>query len=207
MAKTATSTTSTTSTNDLGLLEVQITIEGARPLLVHRGGLANPLDPHAKNIKSLSSKRGKTDDDIAELAKREWTGSLYFDEEIGPFLPAEMIEASIVAGGKKHKLGTLLKSGFQVEEMRIPIEYDGPRTLEGLEADGYWLDAVVKVGQAKVVRRRPMFTNWSATFTASVDPTVLDLAQVALAANTAGRLVGMGDWRPRYGRYTAQIAA
>jgi hypothetical protein len=195
-------------TNDLGLIEAQIVIEGIRPLLMHRGNMANPLDPHAKALKALSGKRGKTEQDLLEIAETEWRGGLYWSEELGPYLPAEMLEASIVAGGKKHKLGTAIKQAVQIIEDAVPLEYDGPRDIEGLMAAGdrFYMDAVVKVGMAKVVRRRPIFHQWKATFNVEIDPTVLDVRQVELAVNTAGRLLGMGDWRPRYGRFVAKVS-
>lgn len=195
----------TISTNDL--ITVDIHIEGVRPLLIHRGGLANPLDEHAKSIKEISKKRVKSDADYAELARREFIGSLYWDEEIGPYVPSEMVEATIIGGGKKSKLGSTLKSGLQINEERIPIQYDGVRTIEGMHDIGMYLDSIVKVGQAKTTRRRPMFVNWSMDCTATIDPTLLDVAQVQMSIDSAGRVVGMGDWRPRYGRFTASVAA
>ena len=189
------------------LAQVEVLIEGTRPLLVHRGGLANPLDPHSKAIAEVSKKRGKSESDHLEIALREWRGSFYYSDDLGPYLPAEMLEACVVGGGKKHRLGTALKSGFSIDNDAVPIEYDGPRDLDGLEAAGdqFYLDSIVKVGQAKLVRRRPMFTDWAVRFTATYDPSVLDLALIEQATATAGRLVGMGDWRPRYGRFTSKI--
>lgn len=193
---------------ELSLTPVSVRVTGTRPLLVHRGGLANPLDPHAKAISEIAKKRNKTDADYAELARREWIGSLYYEDDIGPFIPAEMMEACIVAGGKKHKLGTAIKQAFQVEgDGRIPIEYTGPRKLAALEKEGdaFFLDSMVKVGMSKTTRRRPMFKKWGLTFDAVLDPTVLDKDQISLAIETAGRLVGLGDWRPRYGRFSAVV--
>ena len=196
------------TTNALQLPTVEVILTGTRPLLIHRGGLANPLDPHSQSIREISKKRTKTEADYAELARREWRGSLYYDPELGPVIPAEMLEACLVAGGKKHKLGTTLRAGAQVEESVLPIEYDGPRDLDTLEADErYRLDSVVKVGQAKTTRRRPRFPEWQIRATIVLDPTTVDVSSIELALATAGRLVGLGDWRPRFGRFDSKVAA
>ena len=72
----------------------------------------------------ISGKRIKTDADLEELARLEFQGSLYFGKE-GPFLPAQVIEASIIDGAKKSKDGLKAKAGMFVEKGAI-LEYDGP---------------------------------------------------------------------------------
>ena len=52
-------------------------IIGASPLLHHNGQLADPLNPHAKAMARVSSKRKKTEADHAELSDLEFMGSLY----------------------------------------------------------------------------------------------------------------------------------
>jgi hypothetical protein len=34
---------------------------------------------------------------------------------------------------------------------------------------------------------------------------VIDLAELVSIAETAGHLIGLGDWRPRFGRFTATV--
>ncbi len=41
--------------------------------------------------------------------------------------------------------------------------------------------------------------------TASFDPDVLNLRDIEEIAIDAGKLVGIGDWRPKHGRFTAGI--
>jgi hypothetical protein len=46
---------------------------------------------------------------------------------------------------------------------------------------------------------------WSADVTASFLPTLLDRSEVLEIFQIAGAQVGIGDWRPRYGRYKAEL--
>jgi hypothetical protein len=57
------------------------------------------------------------------------------------------------------------------------------------------------------MRTRPIFNDWSATFSVCIDTEVVDLPTVKQSLEAAGRLVGIGDWRPgapkggSYGRF------
>jgi hypothetical protein len=50
-----------------------------------------------------------------------------------------------------------------------------------------------------------MFRSWSLFATAQFDPDVLNLRDIEEMANDAGKLVGLGDWRPKHGRFNAGI--
>ena len=80
-------------------------IRGVAPLLMHNGQLANPMNKFAKAMKAVTSKRKKTDEDHIELARLEFLGGLYADDQGRAVLPGEVIEGTIVAGAKKTKKG------------------------------------------------------------------------------------------------------
>lgn len=188
------------------MIEFNITITGTAPLLMHSSRLSNPLDPATKAIKKVSGKRTKTDDDHLELARLEHAGSLYFDETIGPYIPSDNIWRSLFDGAKKHKFGVKVKEGVVFQTDVNPLSYNGPRSIDGLwEDENFRHTASVKVGTARVTRTRPMFREWITEATGLLDPNVLDLEDLRMIAETAGSLIGLGDWRPRYGRYIAQI--
>jgi hypothetical protein len=58
---------------------------------------------------------------------------------------------------------------------------------------------------AKVMRTRPVFRNWNITALAQYDPDVLNMRDVEEIAIDAGKLVGIGDWRPKHGRFDAEV--
>ena len=60
---------------------------------------------------------------------------------------------------------------------------------------------MVKVQKQRVMRTRPIFRDRSATFSILLDETQLDPRQVVDILHLAGRYVGLGDWRPRFGRF------
>jgi hypothetical protein len=54
---------------------------------------------------------------------------------------------------------------------------------------------------AKVMRTRPHFKDWTATFKVSLNTDVANENQLKRWVDDAGAYVGIGDWRPRHGRY------
>jgi len=189
-------------------MDFTITLTGTAPLLMHNSRLANPLDPAAKAMKKVTGKRNKTDDDHAEVARLEHVGSLYYDPDVGPYLPGDNIWRALYDAAKKRKMGPRIKEGVIITSDINPLSYGGPREADKLWQDeNYRLMASVKVGTSRVMRCRPLFREWAAQAEGILDTEQLDLADLSAIAETAGQLVGIGDWRPRYGRFVAEVAA
>lgn len=183
--------------------KVTFKLSSSAPILLHNGQTADPLNKWSRAIKKISSKRDKTDADYEEMARLEFMAGLYMNED-GPILPANMIDAMIVAGAKKSKEGPLAKSGcFCLDHARL--EYEGPRSVEALLADDrFHFSAIVKVGMARVSRMRPIFREWSALLTLNIEETTINATRVEEWLRVAGTQVGLGDWRPQYGRFTVE---
>jgi hypothetical protein len=178
-------------------------LTSSAPLIAHNGQTADPLNKWTKAIKLISSKRAKTDADYEEMARLEFMAGLYLDET-GPIIPNFMIDALVVNGAKKSKEGMIAKSGcFCLEHARL--EYDGPRDPAELwNNEQFRFSAIVRVGQARISRMRPIFRDWSAVISLSIEDTTINVSKVNEWLVTAGTQVGLGDWRPQYGRFTVQ---
>ena len=189
-------------------MDFRLTLTSTAPLLMHNSRLANPIDTAAKTLKAATSKRVKTDEDHEEIAHLEWLGSLYTDPDVGPYIPGQNIERCLVDGAKLSKSGTRVTRGVFIKTDVNPLAYDGPRHAEALWADANFRHlASVKVGTSRTMRCRPMFREWRVEADGMLDTAVLNLAELASIATAAGAMIGLGDWRPRYGRFTAEVAA
>lgn len=187
-------------------MEFTIRITGTAPLLMHNARLANPLDPVVKEMKKITSKRKKTDDDHEAIARLEHAAGLYFDDDIGPYMPGENIHRCLVDGAKKSKLGKAVTQGVLIRTTVNPVSYKGPRDRDGLWKDSRFVFmSSAKVGTQRVMRCRPRFNEWATEADGILDPEVIDPAELQTVANTAGTLIGLGDWRPLHGRFTAEI--
>lgn len=155
-----------------------------------------------QELSELNSKRGKnkTDADIDRINFLSYLLAFYVDEKGEPTIKDIMIEASIFAGAAKSRMKSSFKSAVMVD--KVDFKYSGPRTLEKLYDDSNFVHtAFVKIGNAKIQRIRPIFNQWSASFTVVVDENQVTMSQVKKAIEDAGLMCGIGDWRPKYGRF------
>ena len=189
---------------------VQIHFQGVSPLLCHNGQTADPRNTYSKAIKAISGKRKKVDADYDEMARLEWLAGLYLAND-DLIIPDFVIESTMINGAKKSKRGPQAKCGLFFTE-HASLEFAGKpdiisdQTLAEMFASGDFTHTIgVKVGMAKVMRTRPMFRRWSFKAIAQYDPDVLNLRDVEEIAGDAGKLVGLGDWRPKHGRFEAEV--
>lgn len=183
---------------------IKVRITGTRPLLMHSDKFADPLNPLTKAHKELTGKRKKTDEDHEAIAKSEWLGGLYIDDN-GPYLPGVNIEAAMIGGGKLSKLGTALKRSVEVMDEKCHIEYDGPATVEKLWEAGFYDARSVKVQSARIMRYRPMFRQWACECEIAFDPDSINREQVIMCLQDGGQYCGVGDYRPKFGRFTVEV--
>jgi hypothetical protein len=197
------------------------TINGIGPMLMHNGQTADTLNQFAKAMKKLSGKRNKTDEDHEALSRLEWWAGLYTDKRLSVdaetcevtaqkgtrlVLPAHLLDSCLREGARKIKAGKQISAG-------VVVEGDAALTVPGFSVekasgdDRFLHRCAVRVGTAKIMRTRPILPDWSACFSVCVDVSVCDVELVKQSLENAGRLVGIGDWRPgaprggSYGRF------
>lgn len=185
-------------------------IRGLSPLMMHNGRLANPYDPIVRQIKEITGKRsGKTEADVIRLMDLEFEGGLYLNDDGRVVVPGENIEGMIVGGGVKNE--RMKKSSYQagvICDDAWPLIYDGPKSLDGLRADHKFRDVRgVVVDNKRVMRCRPIFRSWSLEFTVHYMPETLNPSQVYRAVETAGRIVGLCEYTPKFGRFLVESPA
>lgn len=201
----------------MALKQIKVTIKGIAPLILHNGQMADPLNPLAKQMKQLTVKRGKTDADQQLISDLEWLACWYLTDNqleiamsgnkivIGdhgaPILPAHVLDAVIVNGAKKSKLGMQFKSGVFVEDDAVLILEPKKSLTEMFSDPNFRIRTMETVARAKVPRTRPYMKNWQALVTINYDDTVVNKAQIEQALENAGRLVGVCERRPKFGRF------
>ena len=184
------------------ILTVKLT--GDAPVICHNSRLADPCNKITRKMKEISSKRKKVDADFEALAKLEFYGGLYMGAG-GPIIPGVMLEAAIREGAKRTREGRVAQSSVFVPT-DSPLIYEGPKTAEGLWADDRFRNvAIVNVQRSRIVRTRPMFPEWSILAGINFEDTLVTQEKVLGWLTTAGLQCGIGDWRPRYGRFTANL--
>lgn len=93
----------------------------------------------------------------------------------------------------------------RVESALCPIIYEGPRTVEGLWDEQFYDARSVKVGTARITRYRPLFRSWSVVCDIAYDQESIDRDQVLKCLEDAGQYCGVGDYRPKFGRFAVEV--
>jgi hypothetical protein len=165
--------------------EFEVEVIGIAPLLMHRF----VIEEHCEG----SSRRKKK----VYVAKEDAENCCYRNKEGQIYLPSEWFYASVVKAGSKQiyegkqRYGSIFKSCLIVNPDKIIL------TPQEYEIDS----RAVVIQKARVVRSRPRFEKWQAIFTIQVLEDELVSAQVLKEALDDAGMSGVGDYRPRFGRF------
>ncbi len=167
------------------MFKAKVTIVGTAPLLQNRF-------PDEQNPENKSKKKQKVyvDKDEAEM-------KLYKDKSGKICQPANHFEACMIKtstgfkfeGKKTYK--DAFKGGLFVNPMMIPHKY--PK---------YEIDRQpVVIQRSRVMRARPRFDKWELSFEIECIDDRISPDVVEEVLKTGGLYTGVGDLRPRYGRF------
>ncbi len=171
----------------LKMTEINVKIKGIKPLLQH-STYAMTL-PKTKKVKSSEH---DTDEEAALC--------LYLNENKKMCVPFIHILAAM------RKAATNLKKGGSGKKTLKDFVYSGlqvsPDLIE-ITPQKYDVDIqIVKVGNARIPRARPLFKKWEITFKIDiVDEQTWDAGTVRQVLEEAGKYQGIGDFRPLYGTF------
>jgi hypothetical protein len=188
---------------------VRVSLTGTMPLLLHNGRLANPMDPWTRELKALTSKRSKTDEDLAAMLITEARGAAYETPEGYIGLPDSNVWRAIQNAAKAYKRGKDVDRAVIYNPVHVaPILFpDGQPQL----AERYLMDAShidyrnVGIQGRTVMRSRPVITEWRTSHDFEVYVDIVMVEDLVTFVTRAGRLEGVGDHRPQYGRFTANV--
>jgi len=180
---------------------IEATIKGVAPLMQHR----YPIPDLASMSKGGHKSTGAKD------YSQEWKEYLYANAAGQIYQPSSHIEGAMIkaAAGFKvtGKRGKSYKDLFSANVFVDPVEIlHGIALPEELDTDGdkpLYLDMrPVVVMRARVVRIRPTFKpGWELAFTINVIDDEVGNEIVNDVLILAGKTVGIGDFRPKFGRF------
>ena len=96
-----------------------------------------------------------------------------------------------ITGKSKKTYKDLVKASIIIDPIYIP--HENPKFTVDIRA--------VRVQKARIVRQRPMFSRWALSFTLTITEPQLPGNVVKEIMDYAGRFVGIGDYRPKFGRF------
>lgn len=180
---------------------VNTIVQGVAPLMQHRFPVPDLAQMSKGGKKSTGSK------DYTE----EWREYLYVNSAHQIYQPSSHFEGALVKAAANFKVtgkrGKSYKDLFLGSVFIDPLEIlhgiDEPEMLDCDADRPLYLDMrPVVVMRARVVRIRPVFkTGWQLAFTINVIDDELPFEILNDALTLAGKTVGIGDYRPKFGRF------
>lgn len=177
-------------------------------MLMHNGRLANPLDDYTRALKALTSKLKKTDEDIWQIARIEARAGCWETDENLLGVPTAAVWRCFYDASKQFKLGTTVKKALYFDDVVQPLLVDGGKVAcDDFVSDFANVDyRTVKVKTATCMRARPKIqAGWETTHSFELFDDVLNERDLISVMESAGRLYGLGDWRPTYGRFVVDV--
>jgi len=169
---------------------VAVTVEGSADFLFHRWN-AEAVEEKAKAAKNS---RGKKTDDIESYVYRTQVGELA--------IPGEYMRGAIINAAKfRQDPRSPRKSAMDLFKAAIVVTT--PLATLGVSEWDYLDKRRVMIQRQGINRVRPaMRAGWKATFDLLVMlPEYVDRQSLRETIESAGRLIGLGDFRPTFGRF------
>jgi hypothetical protein len=169
---------------------VVVTVRGSADFLFHRWN-AEAVDEKAKAAKNS---KGKKTDDVESYVYRTETGELA--------IPGEYLRGAIINAAKfRQDPRSPRKSAMDLFKAAIVVTT--PLASLGTKEWSYLDKRRVTIQRNGINRVRPaMKAGWEATFNLMVLlPEYVDHNTLRETIEAAGRLIGLGDFRPTFGRF------
>ena len=206
----------------MAIRRFEAAVSGIAPLLLSNNLCSDPLSQAAKDKKFFTSKRTKSDDDHMALRLIDWVHSGYWTEPgkvviddvensvnfegfADLTLPSQNFARCLRNGATAFKLGKEVARALIVENEPL-INYDGPRTASEMISQGRFV-LTAPVVRMKVTNwvTRLILPAWSVNYQLTIDDERISVDDLERICQTAGRLEGLGTWRPRYGRFSTEL--
>lgn len=166
--------------------QLKVRIRGTCDMLQHK----RPL-----NDEDTSKRSGEVDH------SKDWEKAVYRDPEIGCYIPSKQLRASLVKAGVNFKIKGRMGKTFK-DLINATVEVDPDMIPLDKKKPDYVHQEFVRVQRAQILRERPAFKKgWEAKFTLLVLDDHMQVDRLKEILQYAGSFVGIGDWRPHFGRF------
>ena len=195
-------------------MNITIEFHGTSPLLMHNPRMVDPEFDLNRQIKAITAKRKKTDDDHNAIERLEWYGGLYSSPNGGSGViitqPTAKVRKCLINTGRISKLGKMVERAISFGSLDVPLTYDGPKDIDEVFAQEKFHSRLsVGVGNKRVMRVRPKFFPWAISVHGLfVEDAGLNFDEFQRIVELAGIVEGIGDGRAiGYGRFTGTVGA
>jgi hypothetical protein len=178
---------------------------------MHNPQMVDPEFEINRQIKALTGKRKKTDDDIKTIERLEWYGGIYIAQNghgMEVVQPTSKIRKCLINTGKISKMGKTIERAISFRTLNVPLIYEGPTNIDELFANKQFHSRLsVGIGNKRVIRVRPQFNKWALSLEGIfIEDAGLNFDELERVVELAGIVEGVGDNRVNgYGRFTGTV--
>jgi len=172
---------------------INVKIKGVTSLLQQR---FNETAEASGSTRRVLVDRGTPREEAEKVCYRDKDGKFYF--------PGAAIGRLLREAGAGHKLKGSRRSARFVVPAAVLVMDDTIRICngDGQPAKDFEVDSrpvVIPSTKGRVMRHRPRFDQWSASFTVRINETILPIDFVQRLLTEGGEQIGIGDFRPEKG--------
>jgi hypothetical protein len=166
----------------------------------------------------MKAARKKGDEDRltelqAEQSLNDFSASAYWTKEDGFYLPDSVMEACIKEAARTLRKGKDIDRGVLVSETVVSLKTGKRFTSLGqaYEDESFRMEGPCKIPPktgALIWKTRCMIpTGWTAQFQIEFDETTISVKTLEEIVHVSGESIGIGGWRPKFGRFTAEVSS
>lgn len=196
----------------MSVQQLSFTIKGTAPLLMNNPQMVDPFNLIAKEVKVITKKGPRrTDEDFRMHRALEMEAKIYWDSEVGIYVPIRWMAASLAKisyARTKISKGAFRGAVF-IDGERMKLSYRGEKSVKGAadvhaNPDFQHL-MLLPQGPIRVAKVTPIFHDWSFSGSLEYENEIIDRATLVSLIQYAARYGGYGDFRPTFGRGVATV--
>ena len=193
-------------------MNITVTLQGTSPLLMHNPRMVDPEFDLNRQIKAITGKRKKTDEDLRQIETLEWYGGLYTapngNGKPCVVQPTSKVRKCLVNTARISKSGKMVERALSFADLNVPLVYEGPKDIDAIFADKAFHSRLsVGVGNKRIMRVRPQFFPWALSVSGLfIEDAGLNIDDLIRIVEMAGLVEGIGDNRVNgYGRFVGKV--
>ena len=196
----------------MSMLSANVKITGISPLLQNNPQTVDRFNQYTKRMAQINAKKTRrTDDDYREMQDIEIRSKIYFDDEIGIYVPATWVSSAIESTAfKVAKISKAdIRGALFTTDDKIKLNYRDSKKVkapEDIVKNGdFRIPLTLKQGQVRIVKAFPIFHEWSFETSLEFDDKIIDPDSLTRIIQHVARYGGFGDFRPKFGRSNAEV--
>ena len=185
---------------------IRFKIEGTQPMLQKNPQTVNPFNKFTKELKPLTAKKKKSDEDNDLIYRIQFESCFYINGSGQYIIPATHFWKSVTSAAKEQKLGKKFEQSFCVFEdciLDFPEKNLTPEQLYDEQSHVDIRDTGIK--GSRIPACRAIFNDWSTIVECYYDENEINTEQVIQFMEIAGRRYGVGTYRQKFGRFNATV--